>query len=184
MRAAVLASTLFLAACPAPSATRAPADEAPKAAPSSQPAETSKLEKGTTPATRDQVDPDGVVRRGVAVPHDEAMTVAALIEQGKGVDGEKVTVTGEVTEVCTKKGCWMALRAEEGGPSVRVTSEGYAYFVPADAKGKNATVTGKASVKVLDAETAEHYAKESAHAKPTAGSVEVAIASVGLEIRP
>lgn len=187
MRRLVAVCTLAagLYGCPADKTAPPPA-EAPSSAPASAPAaqaETS--DKGTTPETRDQTDADGVVRRGVAVAHDEAMTLAALFEEAKSLDGKTVTVTGEVTEVCTKKGCWMALRSEDGGPSVRVTAQDYAYFVPDASKGKQATVKGKVSVKVLDKATADHYAAESEKPDeaPAAGSVEIALASVGLEIR-
>lgn len=175
----VLPLTLGLLACP-------PSDPAPKA-PASQPASApaSSAAKGTTPATRAQVDPDGVVRRGVPIAHDEAMTVGALYASADTLDGQTVTVTGEVTHVCKKKGCWMAIRGDEGGPSVRITAKGYAYFVPADATGMHATVKGEVSVKTLDAATARHYAEESGdpEAAPKGGAREVAIASVGLELR-
>lgn len=183
---------LALAGCPAEKAA-APvkaAAEAPAKAPASAPAAATATTaaKGTTPATREQVDPDGIVRRGETVDHAEAMTVAAVMKSADEMNGKTVTLTGEVTEVCVKKGCWMAIRGDEGGPAVRVTMKDYAYFVPSKVSGMNATVKGDLSVKVLDRATAEHYAEDAKEAgKPApkieAGSREVAIVSVGLELR-
>ena len=186
MRAVVpVTALLALCACPAPEGGDAPpaaptsAPEVPATAPASGPSA-----QGTTPDRRNDVDADGVVRRGVEVAPEEAMTVAALMTSAPELAGETVTVTGEVTEVCAKKGCWMALRGEEGGPTVRVTSKGYAYFVPEDATGMVATVKGELSVRVLDEATAKHYAEESgrAMAADAVGGRELAIASVGLEL--
>ncbi len=176
MRLAAVALSLS-AACtspaPGPSAVSQPA-----AAPAG---------RGTSPETRGDVDADGVIRRGEPVDPAQAMTVEALFEAAERVAGETVTVTGEVTKVCAKKGCWMAIRGEEGGPSVRITAKDYAYFVPMDATGRVATVRGEVSVRTLDAKTAQHYAEDARQAgevapEGDAGSREVAVLSVGLEI--
>ena len=156
--------------------------------PTSRPSSTSM--KGSTPETRDQVDEDGVVRRGDPLESTDVLTVSALIAQAGALDGKRVTVRGEVTEVCAKKGCWMALRAPEGGPSVRVLAKAYNYFVPRGASGMKATVTGDLSVRTLDAATAQHYADDargddepSSEPPPPAPRREITIASVGLELR-
>lgn len=185
-----------LTACPSPKPENEEAPEpsspapsspasAPASAPSSAPAEHSSL-KGRTPESRDDIDADGIVRRGLPVAHEEAMTVAALAESASDLAGKRVTVTGEVTEVCVKKGCWMAIRGE--GPkaqTIRITSKGYAYFVPKDAAGMHATVTGELAVETMDEATARHIAEEAGKDPDTVevSLSEFAIASVGLELR-
>lgn len=195
-RASLLATALVLTACPA--AEKAPAAAEPAPAPASQPAKATSQPaapasapasgpsaQGTTPETRDQTDPDGVVRRGVAVAHDEAMTVGALLADAEKLKGQTVTLTGTVEQVCAKKGCWMALKGDEGQPTVRITSKGYAYFVPRTAAGMSATVTGELAVKKVDEATAKHYAEEADRDPATVkgDQLEVAVASVGLELR-
>lgn len=188
---------VFLGGCPEPKPREEPVvgprDEASErvneSPPSSRPAPTSdeQSQKGTSPETRDQVDPDGVIRRGVAVADEEALTLSALLEQADALNGETVTVTGTIDRVCAKKGCWMALRDDEGGPTVRITSKGYKYFVPMSAVGQRATAKGEVAVRALDEATARHYAEDAAQAGEAPGEIrvgrEVTLASIGLEIR-
>ena len=181
----------ILTACPAPAEApkapaKAPSGGSAPAAPASQPASGPSAARGTTPQSRDQTDADGVVRRGETIAHEEAMTISALLEDAETLHGQTVTVTGTVEQVCAKKGCWMALKGEAGEPTVRITAKGYAYFVPRSAAGMFATVKGEVAVRKIDVATARHYAEE-AGTDPgaiTEDQLEVAVASVGLELRP
>jgi hypothetical protein len=182
---------LGLAGCPSEEAgsEASPSTSAPASAPAPEGRTSTTAARGTTPETRDYTDPDGVVRRGEAVAHEEAMTVTAVLKDAEALAGQQITITGEVTRVCKKKGCWMALRGGEGGPGVRVTFDDYAYFVPRTSVGMTATVKGELSVKVLDEATARHYAEDAkAAGEPPpdveAGIRELRVASVGLELRP
>lgn len=186
--APLLPAIIFLAGCPGSSPTSGTKSKTPepKSAPASAPASVpanQHSEKGTTPETRDNADADGVVRRGVVVASEEAMTVSALLASADDLNGTVVTLTGTVDQVCAKKGCWMALVGEPGQPPIRITSKGYKYFVPRAAKGMNATVKGELAVRELDQATAKHYAEESGEAVPEdLATKELAIASVGLEL--
>lgn len=180
-------AVLVLTGCPASSETpkASPGTPTTPAAPASAPASAPSAQRGTSPDTRDQVDPDGVVRRGTSVAHEEAMTVGALLVDAEALHGQTVTVTGTVEQVCAKKGCWMALKGESGAPTIRITSKGYAYFVPRSAAGMNATVVGEVAVRKIDVATARHYAEEAGEdpSSITADQIEVAVASLGLELR-
>ncbi|TDQ09385.1 DUF4920 domain-containing protein [Pedobacter metabolipauper] len=74
-------------------------------------------------------------------------------------------ITGEVVEVCKKKGCWMTLKMPEG-ESIRVTFKDYAFFMPMDIVGKKVALDGIAKKQTISVETLRHYA-EDAH-KPAA----------------
>lgn len=192
-RSSVLLAVLALCACPAPTEKPKPA-QTPASAPSKSPAPASQpasatsapSAKGTTPETRDQTDDDGIVRRGVAVAHEEAMTVGAVLADARSLHGQVVTLTGTVDQVCAKKGCWMGIKGDEGEPPIRITSKGYAYFVPRSAAGMTATVRGELAVRTLDEATAKHYAEEAGQdpARVKGDLLEVAVASVGVELRP
>jgi hypothetical protein len=58
-------------------------------------------------------------------------------------NGKKVTVSGLITKVCKKKGCWFVMQT---GPNqeqfMRVTMHNYGFFVPKDCDGKQAVVQG------------------------------------------
>lgn len=182
-------AALLLAACSQGGSKPADTTKGTSGA-SSQPASRSSAEgsqKGLSARERDARDDDGVVRRGLPLSEAPALTVSEVHAQVTDLKGKSVKVTGEVTQVCSKSGCWFSLR--DGGKSMRITSKDYKYFVPRDAVGMTAVVEGELSAKMLDQKTAQHYADDLAEAtgepaKKVEGPVyEVAIASVGLEMK-
>ena len=145
--------------------------------------------RGESPADRDHVDADGIVRRGNALSGTQSMTVGAIMERASSLDGQTVKVTGEVGRVCSKSGCWFELKGDPAHAGIRITSKGYRFFVPSSAKGMRATLEGQLKVRLLDVATAQHYADDEAEgtgkpaARVTAPVAEVSIAAVGLEMR-
>jgi hypothetical protein len=212
MRSALLLSLASVAALaiacakpaePAPSAaaepektataTKAPAAEdshpAHEVAASSQPATPG---KGESPADRDQVDPDGVVRRGDDFTQTASLSVSDCIGQAKELGGKTVKIEGTVSQVCAKKGCWFAIApSTDAKPeeTIRITSKGYRFFVPKDAVGQKATIEGELEVKTMSVEEAQHMAEDGAKAtgkpvpKVTEPQVEVRIAAVAVEMK-
>ena len=184
MRAVFVFPTFIAAASLACSASK-PADESvPQAA-----SATAEAPKGETPKDRNQVDPDGIVRRGEALSKSTAITVSNVMAQATKLDGKAVKVTGTVGRVCGKSGCWFELKGDPKSPGIRITSKGYRFFVPAKAGGMTATLEGELKVRLLDVDTAQHYADDAAEGtgKPakqvTAPVPEVSIAAIGLEMR-
>lgn len=158
--------------------------------PSSQPSSQAELGGalgGRSAQDRDAVDPDGVVRRGIPLSEAPMLTVSQVFGQSAALAGKSVKVTGEVSQVCQKSGCWFILR--EGEQNIRITSKGYKYFVPASAPGMSAVVEGELAVQILDVKTAQHYEDDAAEAtgKParevTEPVHEISIASLGLELK-
>ncbi len=183
---------LALGGCEASSKSPAPKSEgathqdtAKKAGAASQPKSAS-ADKGTSPATREQVDADGVIRRGTTLTSTAAMTVPSVFSKAKDLNGKPVKVSGTVEQVCAVKGCWMVLKEED--KTIRITSKGYKFFVPKDAKGKKATIEGDLIVKEMSKEEAQHLEDDAAAAKGTkakqvtSGRVEVQIAATALEL--
>ncbi|MCC1484502.1 DUF4920 domain-containing protein [Winogradskyella immobilis] len=67
-------------------------------------------------------------------------------------------MSGKISEVCSKKGCWMKL--DMGNEQiVRVTFKDYGFFMPLDASG-NVIVNGKAFVSETSVEDLKHYAED------------------------
>jgi len=120
---------------------------------------------------------------GMDVPTNDAVPVKTLADQPAAHDGQTITVRGRITQVCQKKGCWLALDAGDARP-VRVmvprTDSGYAFTVPIDAEGE-ATVQGTVRLRSLSNDERDHYESDGA-ARPD--SVEVQIAARGIELAP
>lgn len=182
-------------ACASNSQADAKPAEVP-AAPASQPAVaaaetgTSAMpDKGTKPSTRDQVDADGVVRRGAPLSDGPLLAVADAFKQADTLNGQTVKLTGTVKSVCAKKGCWFAITADGMDTSVRITAKDYGHFMPKNAAGKTAIVEGVLNVKVQDVKTLQHYEDDRAHAtgqpakKITEAKREVSVVASAVELR-
>lgn len=185
-----LLSTLFVvvAAC---STKQEPAAETKAAVKTEAPAEVKPVAeaKGTNPESRNQVDADGIVRRGAAVSADKEMSVAETLANVATLSGKTVKVTGKVENVCVKKGCWMELHGNTPEERVRITMKDYGFFVPANSMGKIAVVEGPLEVKELSIEDAQHLEDERVEKsgetakKITAPVKELNIVAAGLELR-
>ena len=67
-------------------------------------------------------------------------------------------MSGKISEVCSKKGCWMKL--DMGNEQiVRVTFKDYGFFMPLDASG-NTIVNGKAFVSETSVSDLKHFAED------------------------
>ena len=86
-------------------------------------------------------------------------------ESGTPVAPRKVS--GSITEVCKKKGCWMVLA--DGPNYARITFKDYSFFVPTDSHGARAVVYGSLHRERLTPDEANHF-EEDAGRTPTAES--------------
>jgi hypothetical protein len=93
-----------------------------------------------------------------AVPAKDVMTKLA------GKDSIQIKLEGTITDVCQKKGCWMALDLGND-KTMRVTFKDYGFFVPKDAGGKTAIVDGYAYVDTTSVAMLREYAKDGGASK-------------------
>lgn len=78
---------------------------------------------------------------------------------GELAGGEyNAVVTGEITEVCAIKGCWMRVRSGEEELFVRF--QDYAFFVPRNAAGHQVVFHGTALRQEMSVEELRHYAED------------------------
>lgn len=139
---------------------------------------------------REHVDADGVVRRGSPLTAAlEATPISMAVTKAKELDGKTVKLTGKVSDVCTRMGCWFVLQGDKPEDKIRISTKAHNIFVPRSAVGMTATVEGTFAVKVIDAKTAQHYEDER-ELQPgeqrktiTADVNELAIFVTGLEMK-
>lgn len=75
-------------------------------------------------------------------------------------DSSLLTLSGEIEETCTKKGCWMTLKLPND-ETIRVTFKDYGFFVPKEGQeGKLATVNGYCVMKEQSVDELKHYAED------------------------
>jgi len=88
-----------------------------------------------------------------------ALAPEALLEQLKTSDSISATVEATIDGVCQSKGCWMDLNMGNG-QTMTVRFKDYAFFVPMDATGKNAVVSGYVKVDTLSVDWLKHKASD------------------------
>lgn len=81
-----------------------------------------------------------------------------LSEVLASVPDAPVQVTGEVTAVCQKKGCWMVIK--DGDAQARVLMKDHAFAIPFDGKGKKAVVEGTVKTKELSEGQVKHIEED------------------------
>ena len=91
----------------------------------------------------------------------EATQLATLMgDQGK----MDVKLTGTISQVCQKKGCWMDM--DMGNNQIlKVRFKDYAFFVPKDAGGKTAVIEGEAFHDTVSVAELRHYAEDAGKSK-------------------
>ncbi|TDR18491.1 DUF4920 domain-containing protein [Marinicella litoralis] len=85
------------------------------------------------------------------------VTVATALGQPNEYTTSNHVITGNVTRVCQKKGCWMILT--EGDDFARVDFNDHSFLIPKDSKGR-AEVYGRLVEKELSEQERAHYASE------------------------
>ena len=99
------------------------------------------------------------VTYGKTVTKDKAITLASLNKKLTADTVYNGKISGEVTEVCKKKGCFMKLK-QANGEDIMVRFTDYAYFMPQNIVGKKVVIEGKAKVTETTVERLRHYAKD------------------------
>lgn len=117
-----------------------------------------------------------------AIAYDELMPKMA------STDSLAIKVTGKVSEVCQKKGCWMTIVSDQPGqPEMRVTFKDYAFFMPKDLSGKHVVIDGFAFVDLTSVDDLRHYAEDAGKSKEEIAAItepkrEVAFEAAGVVI--
>ncbi len=93
---------------------------------------------------------------------DSLSIATALAEPAKYQQSNHI-ITGRITKVCQKQGCWMIVA--DGDAFARVDFNDHAFLIPKDASGQ-AEVYGRLVEKELSAEQVAHYAEEGAGELP------------------
>ena len=94
---------------------------------------------------------------GAAFTLTDAVPLATAISTYNEAKGGTLKVTGTITSVCKKKGCWMVVK--DGEVAARVTFKDYGFTVPIKSKGQ-AVVEGSLTVKTFTVAQAKHLAED------------------------
>lgn len=87
----------------------------------------------------------------------EPIDVARLMAEPDSRLGQRVTVAGRMTDVCTNRGCWAVF--ESGGAMLRIVARDHGFAIPAELRGP-ALAHGVLERHELSPEAAEHMVDE------------------------
>lgn len=103
---------------------------------------------------------------GAPVTAEGAISYDELVPRMASIDSLNIKITGKVSEVCQKKGCWMTIVPDQPGqPEMRVTFKDYAFFMPKDIVGKRVVLDGFAYTDVTPVDVLRHYAEDAGKTK-------------------
>ncbi|OOG74880.1 DUF4920 domain-containing protein [Algoriphagus sp. A40] len=121
----------------------------------------------------------------------EVEKVASTSEMVSAVEAQGTfngKISGEIKEVCTKKGCWFSMELP-GGESMRVTFKDYGFFLPTNSQGFPIVMEGVATLTETDVETLRHYAEDQGKSKEEVEAItepekKISFEATGVKIKP
>lgn len=113
-----------------------------------------------------------------------ATEMVRIVEKEGTFEGK---ITGEITEVCSEKGCWLKMDLPNG-KSMRVTFKNYEFFVPKNSQGFPMILEGVATLSETSVKTLQHYAKDAGKseeeiAQITEPKLEISFEAIGVKIK-
>jgi hypothetical protein len=102
---------------------------------------------------------DGPTTYGQPIDTDGALSAEQVPALLQDIDSTYVTLSGNVSSSCAKKGCWMKVAV---GPEedMRVTFKDYGFFVPKDLNGQEVVMEGMLKRKVSSVDELRHFAED------------------------
>ena len=79
---------------------------------------------------------------GAGVDEIESVSISSIAADPEAYAGKTVRVEGIVTDVCSKKGCWLELAGGQPGATARFKVNDGEMVFPTSAKGKSAVAQG------------------------------------------
>lgn len=101
---------------------------------------------------------------GDIIQSEEVISTADMISEVESKGTFQGKISGEIKEVCTKKGCWFAMELPNG-ESMRVTFKDYGFFIPTNSQGFPIVMEGVATLSETDVETLKHFAEDQGKTK-------------------
>ncbi|MCK6622698.1 MAG: DUF4920 domain-containing protein [Calditrichaceae bacterium] len=109
-------------------------------------------------AALQKADPAGTY--GKAISSGDTVLVSQILETPEAYQGRKVIISGDVVEVCQKRGCWIEVASDKPYQTITVKVNDGEIVFPLSARGSRAVVEG--TVERIDL-TAEQALKWKAH---------------------
>lgn len=110
---------------------------------------------------------------GAKITADSALTNQEMLAKYNTLkEGDTINVKfqSDIKDVCQKKGCWMNMNLSKDKQSF-VRFKDYGFFMPKNAAGSKAIVSGKAFISVESIDELKHYAKDAGKSQAAIDSI-------------
>jgi hypothetical protein len=97
---------------------------------------------------------------GDAFATEKVIPVGTFLDNPDDFVDQTIRVSGRVTDVCQKAGCWMVIADEDR--HIRVTMKDHAFAVDKTGAGNDCEVEGVVTKTAIDPERVAHFESESA----------------------
>ncbi|MBC6366048.1 DUF4920 domain-containing protein [Algoriphagus sp. AK58] len=125
---------------------------------------------------------------GDLIEDNEVLSTGEMVAKVEAEGSFSGKISGEIKEVCTKKGCWFAMELPNG-ESMRVTFKDYGFFIPTNSQGFPIVMEGVATLSETDVETLRHFAEDQGKSKEEVEAItepkkEITFEATGVVIKP
>lgn len=100
---------------------------------------------------------------GIEFSKEGALTTEEFVTAFVGKDSMEAKITGTVSEVCKKKGCWMTMDLGNG-KTMRVSYD-YKFLLPLNCDGLPIVINGMAYVDTISVADQKHYLEDAKASK-------------------
>jgi len=101
-------------------------------------------------AALNKEDPKGTYGKGITV--EETVLISEILAHPEKYENQRVLVSGTVTDVCPRRGCWVNLASDKEFEKIQVKVTDGVIVFPLSAKGSEALVEGTVERIELDEE--------------------------------
>ncbi len=123
-----------------------------------------------TPATEtestkeDRISAENLEHFGLEFTLEESIPAGTVLSNPDSYVGQTIRVTGKVSDVCQKMGCWMVIT--DADQHMRITTKDHKFFVAKDGAGATCDLEGVVVKRDANPERTAHYKSEQTDGAP------------------
>lgn len=125
---------------------------------------TETVQETTSEKIDDSISIENMEHFGLEFTLDESIAAGTVLTNPDDYVGKTVRVTGKVSDVCQKMGCWMVIT--DADQHMRITTKDHKFFVAKDGAGAICDLEGTVVKREANPERTAHYKSEQSEGAP------------------
>lgn len=122
------------------------------------------VEESVQEIAEEKIDMSSVEHFGLEFTLAESVPAANILENPDAYVDQTVRITGKVSDVCQKMGCWMVITDAE--QHMRITTKDHKFFVAKDGAGAKCDLEGVVVKREASPARTEHFKSEQTDGAP------------------